>query len=403
MTAPIQSESAAEATELKRSLWASFARSVRDNVLAEVTVQVLRVGGMVVLARELRPEDFGLLKVLLVVSVFATVLCQFGVPDAMIQRKEVSREHEVTAWWLNVLITLIFVGGLYLLAPLIARVMEMSGLTFGIRLMCLPLILEGTSNGANARLRRALRFGAIALADVVGEIGFLSGAFVLLWYGYPEWSLAGGLAVRFALHASTIWIADPEVPIGVPRLSAARDLSRFAMSVCSGRLLIASAGNADFLLVGRLLGSEALGFYSIAWDLLRFIPDRLYKVVGRVAFPAFARIQDENQELAAAYKTVLDYVARMVLPVAGCVVIAAPEILGSIYGSQWLPAASPMRVLSCGLAFMGLRLGIGSVYFAKDYPSFDLYLNGVRLLLIVTAVIVSVKLGGGLIGVCASV
>jgi O-antigen/teichoic acid export membrane protein len=400
---PGQSGQPVQEPALDHSLWTSFSRSVRDNVLGEATVQLLRVGGMIALARALTPDDFGLLKVLLVVSVFASVLCEFGLPDAIIQRKDLSRAHETTAWWLNLSLTVVVVTALYLLAPLIAHVMEMRGLTFAIRLMCIPLILEGTAISASARLRRALRFGAIALADVMGEIGFLAGAFILLWLKYPEWSLAGGLAARFVVHALTIWSAEPHVPWGRPRLAAARDLGRFAFSVCSGRFLVASASNADYLLIGRLLGSEALGFYSIAWDLLRFVPDRLYRVVGRVAFPAFSRIQDNDRELASAYKTVFDYVARMVLPVAGCVILAAPEILGSIYGAQWVPASSPMRVLSIGLAFIGLRLGIGSVYFARNYPSFDFYLNGTRLLLIVAAVVASVRMGGGLIAVCASV
>ena len=50
------------------NLWSAFAQSVRDNVIGEVAVQILRFGGLIVLARALRPGDFGLFRVLLVVS-----------------------------------------------------------------------------------------------------------------------------------------------------------------------------------------------------------------------------------------------------------------------------------------------------------------------------------------------
>ncbi|MGH7933632.1 MAG: oligosaccharide flippase family protein, partial [Candidatus Binataceae bacterium] len=407
MTAPSGADDRAQLqpslAELRQSLWSAFARSVRDNMVAEVAVQVLRVGGMVVLARALRPEDFGLLKVLVVVSVFATLLCEGGIPDATIQRKQLSREHEVTAWWLNLALTAVTITGLYLLAPFIAVAMEMPALTFGIRLMCIPLALEGTAISANARLRRELRFGALALADVVGEVAFLAAAFILLWLNYPELSLAGGLAARLAFHALTVWIADPRVPLGTPRIAAACDLGRFSLSVCGGRVITSASGNADYILVGRLLGSGALGFYSIAWDLLRFVPDRLHKVAGRVAFPAFSRLQDDDDEFARAYGNFVNYVARVVLPIAACAAIAAPELLGSIYGVKWIPAAWPMRLLAGGLALAGLRTGIGSVYYAKNYPSFDIYLNGMRLGLIVAAVIACADAGMGLFGVSASV
>ncbi|HKV55605.1 MAG TPA: oligosaccharide flippase family protein, partial [Candidatus Binataceae bacterium] len=308
------------------SLWHAFARGVRDNMVAEVAVQILRVGGMIGLARELAPADFGLLKILLVVSMFATLFCEFGVPDALIQRKVLTVEHEVTAWWLSLALVSLTIGALYFVAPLIARAMAMPALSFGIRLICVPMFLEGTAIVAVACLSRELKFGSLAIADVIAEVAFLATAFVLLWRGEPQWSLAAGLGARFAVHATAIWMAYRRVPLGMPRISAARDLARFATSVLGGRIVTVASGNADFILVGRLLGGRTLGFYSMAWDLLRFVPDRLHRVAGRVALPAFCKLQDNNAELRRAYLNFIGYIARVVLPIAGCVAIAAPEL-----------------------------------------------------------------------------
>jgi lipopolysaccharide exporter len=147
------------------------------------------------------------------------------------------------------------------------------------------------------------------------------------------------------------------------------------------------SSNADYLLVGRLLGSSALGFYGMAWDLLRFVPDRLHRVAGRVTFPAFCQLQDDREALARAYLDFFDYIARVVLPIAACAAIASPEIVRTIYGPQWAPSAMPMRLLAPGLALCGLRLGIGSVFYSKNHPALDMYLHGVRLTLLVIAVI----------------
>jgi len=139
----------------------------------------------------------------------------------------------------------------------------------------------------------------------------------------------------------------------------------------------------------------------MAWDLLRFVPDRLHRVAGRVALPMFCRLQDDADELGRTYCSFVNYIARLVLPIAGCVALAAPELITGIYGRQWLPAAVPMRLLALGLALVGLRLGIGATFYAKNYPSIDIYLNGARLLLVVTAVVTTA--GAGLLGVSASV
>jgi len=92
---------AAQSQEPRHSLWEAVARSVRDNVIAEFVVQGVRVGGFVVLARALSPGDFGVFRILLVVSVFATLSNDAGITDALVQRKELTAAHEATAWWLG--------------------------------------------------------------------------------------------------------------------------------------------------------------------------------------------------------------------------------------------------------------------------------------------------------------
>jgi O-antigen/teichoic acid export membrane protein len=389
------------ASPARQRLWSAFASSVRDNLLAEVAVQALRVGGVIVLARALRPEDFGLLKMLVVASIFATLLSEGGVPDALIQRELLRRDHEITAWWATMVLAVVASAGLWIVAPMLAKLMAMPRLRLGLRLICLPLLLQGTATVGSARLRRELRFGALALADVLGEVAFLTAALVLLAKGMAQWSLAGALAARLAARALTIWAADLRIPYGMPRIAAMRELIRFALGACGGQVTTALSANADYLLVGGLLGGQALGFYAMAWDLLRFVPDRLHRVAGRVALPAFCRLQDSDSELGRAYLNFVNYVGRAVLPMLACAALAAPELIGTIYGHQWLPVVAPMRLLTVGLALVGLRIGIGSVFYTKNYPALDIYLNGARLLLLVIVVFAAAP--AGLLGVSVGV
>jgi PST family polysaccharide transporter len=369
-------------------MWQAVARSVRDNVIAEFVVQGVRLGGFVLLARALGPDQFGIFRVLLVVSVFATLTNDAGIPDALIQRKEITAAHEATAWWLSMLAALGATVVLYVTAPSIARAMDMPGLAAGARLLCLPILLDATTVVPSARLRRRLNFTALAAADVLAEMAFVVVALALvLWRGMPALSLPGGLAARYTVHAIAIWAADPHLPSGRPTRQAARDFSRFSAAAWGSRIIYVLSSNTDYLLVGRLLGSSALGFYGMAWDLLRFVPDRLHRVAGRVTFPAFCQLQDDREALARAYLDFFDYIARVVLPIAACAAIAAPEILSTIYGPQWIPSALPMRLLAPGLALCGLRLGIGSMYYSNNRPALDMYLHGIRLTLLVIAVL----------------
>jgi O-antigen/teichoic acid export membrane protein len=396
---PIPQNEEPSFAEPRHSLWQAVARSVRDNVIAEFVVQAVRLGGFVLLARALSPHQFGIFRVLLVVSVLTTLSNDAGLPDALVQRKEITAAHEATAWWLSMLTALCATLVLYATAPLIATAMDMPGLSNGARLLCVPILLDATAIVPSARLRRKLNFSALAAADVFAEIAFVMVALLVVWRRMPAWSLPGGLAARFVIHAVAIWAADPHLPRGWPTRRAARDFASFSIAAWGSRIIYVLSSNSDYLLVGRLLGSTALGFYSMAWDLLRFVPDRLHRVAGRVTFPAFCQLQDDREALARAYLDFFDYMARVVVPIAVCAAIAAPDILRTIYGPQWVSSALPMRLLAPGLALSGLRLGIGSVYYSKNRPALDMYLHGVRLTLLVIAVLGLARFG--LFGVSA--
>ena len=73
------------------------------------------------------------------------------------------------------------------------------------------------------------------------------------------------------------------------------------------------------------------------------------------------------------------------------------RLIKIIYGPKWLPAAVPMQLLACGLLLVGLRLAIGSVYYAKNHPEFDFYVHATRLALVVITIFGLAKTG--LVGV----
>lgn len=381
------------------AFWRVFARKVRDNIAGETAVQLLRLGATIVLARALTPGDFGLFRILLVVSAFATLLSEAGIPDALIQRDDLRPEHESTAFWLSTGLGATAAGVLYPGAPIIARAMAMPQLSAGVRLLCVPILLGGLAVTSDARLRRELRFGALATVDVVAEIGFITVAFWTLGRGMALWSLPAGLAARLTLRSAALWLADARLPRTVPSVQAASDFARFAATVCGAKLITNVSANADYVLVGRLLGSSALGFYSIAWDLLCFVPDRLHRIAGRVTFPAFCRLRHDERRLATAYRDFFGSLAHIVPVFAIGAAIAAPELLATVYGSRWIPAAMPMRLLTAGLMLAGLEVGIGSIYFATNHPSYDIYLHTGRFVLITTAIF-SLS-GTGLSGVSA--
>lgn len=373
--------------DARRALKAAFARGVLSNTVAEATAQALRLVGMAILARALEPDDFGLYRLLLVVMGISQLLVEVGVPEALIQRRNLEPDRQAAGFWLSAAAGMLTVCGLVLGGGVLARLLGTAAQGWQYRVLALPAAFWGLGALPSARLRREMRFGALALAEAAGEAAFLVAAlgavFVL---GRPRQGLLIGLCARFITEATMLALAGTMWPRARPTARGVREIVEFAAPVCAGRLFVNLSANLDFVLIARLLGTAPLGYYTIAWDLLRFIPNRLYRMVVRLTLPLFSRLQDDNLALRASYRSFVGNLARLELPLMTCLAILADAVVKLIYSARWAPAAVLLQLLTPGLALAALSLAIGSVFCSKGRPAVDIYLNGLRIVLIALTV-----------------
>jgi O-antigen/teichoic acid export membrane protein len=368
------------------AVWAGALRGVRDNAIAEVAMQLIKLGGFVVLARALMPSDFGIFRVTVAIASFLGPFAAAGLGDTLVQREIVAADLEATCFWIATCAGIAVVSLLWLASPIVAAAMRMPALSWSLRLVALPILLDTLSTVSAVRLRRELRFGPLAAADVAAEAAFFGVAIGALLFGRPRAALALGLGARLSVHGIFVYAARPFAPPLRFRFAADRSLMRFSSNVIGGQALRTLSANADFMMVGWLLGSTKLGFYSMAWDLLRFVPDRVYAVMGRVALPAFCRLQHNDAAIRDGYRSIIVYTARLVIPMAACGALAAPEIVAAVYGPAWAGTVMPLRLLSFGLAMIGLRMIVGSIYYAKNHPALEILLQGARAIAVTATV-----------------
>src|SRR6185312_15675556 len=93
--------------------------------------------------------------------------------------------------------------------------------------------------------------------------------------------------------AAGLWLASGWIP-GRPGVGAGvRSMMRFGGTVTLNSLVVYVAFNLDRVLLGRFWGSEAIGIYGRANQLIRIPTDSLNSTIGEVAFSALSRIQHE--------------------------------------------------------------------------------------------------------------
>jgi PST family polysaccharide transporter len=128
--------------------------------------------------------------------------------------------------------------------------------------------------------------------------------------------------------------------------AASRELLRFGAAVQSKRVLEYAALNMDNLVVGRVLGMTALGYYDKAFSTMDRLVTRL--TLGQAPFRIFSIIHEDNERFRRGYARLITSVTLLGFPVLAACGVAADSLIVVLYGERWLPSVAPFQLLCAG-------------------------------------------------------
>ena len=323
---------------------------------------VLKIVVLLVLARLLTPEDFGLVSAALTVVALAEVMGRIGVAPFIIQVKDLTREHVATGLTATVAMGFGLAALIYMLAEPIARLYRMPDLQPFVEVFAILFVIKGAGLVSEALLQRDLRFkrlAAIQLASYV--LGPAAVAIVLAVMGFGAWALVIGQLVQQAIASTFFFLSARKGLTFGFGWSTFVTMFRFGFGVTLSQIGGYVAQNADYFIVARWLGAEALGYYSRAYLLLQQGASLVGKMGDKVLFPTLASIQDDRNRVERALNRALSLVAMTQVPVTALLVVLAPEVILVLMGPQWEPAIVPFQVLVAVLFFRSGYQFVGSI------------------------------------------
>ncbi len=312
--------------------------------------RVLSLLATAILARLVVPHDFGLIALAVTFMAFLDVFQGLGVSDALIiSGSEDVQEKADTAFMVSVVMGFVLAVVTAALGPVAASFFHQPALVRVMPVLGVNFFLLGLSSTHYAMAQKALNFRARTggeLADVLarGLIGVL-----LALAGAGVWSLVVGYLVGTSALTIVLWRQVPWRPTFSVHRRHLRGLMRFGGSLTGVGVMAGFLNQFDNLVVGRVLGATALGFYSIASRLPYLLIVNLSVVAGQVLFPAFATLT--RGDMARSYLTALRYTAAVALPLTAFLGILAEPITVGVFGPRWHPAVAAAQVL-CVWALM---------------------------------------------------
>jgi PST family polysaccharide transporter len=313
---------------------------------AQVILQLIQVGTQVALARLLAPSQFGLIGMAMVFIGVAQLLADFGLGSAIVQSKKIDRKSLSTAFWLNCAIG----GGLMVLVVALSGVVadfyQKPEVQTVLMVLSVSLFVSALNAVPNAILYKAMNFAAMAKGRVLGTaIGSLT-AILLALSGYGIWALvAQPLVGSIMVFAVTAYFAR-WLPSAVFSLASIRHMISFSAGLLGNSLLFYFTRNTDQMLIGRYRGSEALGYYAMATQLMLYPLNQVASVIIRVLFPTLAQLRDEPEQFRRAYLKSVGAVAFVTFPMMLGLIVVSHDFILVVFGAKWLPMETVLRVLA---------------------------------------------------------
>ena len=367
-------------------------RGVMWTGISQLSRQVFQLVVVVILARLLFPEDFGVIAV----AVFFMALVgrvRLGFSFPIIQRAEINEGQLSTLFWAGIVAGVVMWGICAAASPLIAAFVGDDIVGPVLTVLSAGFIVSSFGTVQTGLLSRNMEFKKLAVVEVGG--GIATGGFSI-WLAYAHfgvWSLVWGELLGSLMMVVFLWKLCNWRPGLHFSFGSLREFSGFGSAVVGNGMVNHLGTEMDKLLVGRLLSTGALGLYSQASRLSQFPRLNLAQVVLRVAFPAFSRVQDDDARFRRGYLRSVAYISLVTFPLLVGLGVVAPEFVRVVYGTKWVDMIVPLQVLCIAGLVSSVGTTVGSIAFAKGRADLLLKLNIGRLPLIVAALLIGSRYG----------
>lgn len=369
--------------------------------LSSLIVTVVQLMQFAILARLLSPTDFGLMGMLMVVIVFSQVFMDMGISSALVYKQDVTKKQLSSLYWLNIFAGIIVFISIIGFSPLIAAFYKEPRLTELLMYVGLIFLISPIGQQFQFLLQKELRFNQLAKVEVLSVVIGSVTAVVLAVMNFGVWALVWGQILTAVVKACLFFFIGwknwrPRFHFKYKDLQGFLSFGLFQMG---SRTVNYFASNIDYLLIGRFLGTEALGIYTLAYQLIVIPVTKINPIITKVAFPVFSLNQNDNSQIVKGFLQMTKMLAIVSFPILVGLMATSEVLVPVVFGTKW-EASIPVIQILCVLGILRVLMNPnGSVLLAKGradlgfiWDLFIAFFNGLIIWMVVKEGVTAVAL-----------
>jgi O-antigen/teichoic acid export membrane protein len=319
-----------------------------------------------ILTRFLPAEAFGLVAMAMFAVQFSNIFVDMGMTSAILHRQNATQGEYSSIYWLNLAISLVIFGMLVTVASAISRFYEEPELRMLIPILGTNILIMAVGRQHRTIMQKQFHFRAIAYIEFVSIGAGLIVAIVLAIKNFGVYSLvystlaasliSNGLFLVMNIKKSPIWFHF-KFRETIPFL-------RIGGYTMGSTVLDFFSSESDVLIIGKMLGADMLGVYSLSKQIVIKLFSIVNPIVINVLSPLLSSIQNQKERLRNSFLKVIKYLGYINFPVYILIVVASREILHFVYGPEYAEAYLVLSLLAFTYCLSALFNPVGSLQIA---------------------------------------
>ncbi len=351
----------------------------------------------IILARLLNPDDFGLVAIATAFLGFLILLTDFNFDVALIQKQHAGPELYDTAWTFNVLFGLFLAFILAGFAKLVAEFYNEPKLEDILYVFAISAGFGGFCNIGPVAFRKELQFHKEFYFQLFKKLTGFSVCMVLAFTLRNYWALVWGSFAGRIMELLISYLVHPYRP----RFCMKERKELFGFSIwlfVNNTIFFTYHRLADFI-ISKVLGSHALGVYTIAYEISNLPTTELVAPINRAVLPGYSKMACDIALMRQGFLNVLSMIALCALPAGIGIAIVADLMVKVVLGSKWQEAVPLIQVLAISGAITALQTNTGSLYMALGKPRYLTFISSVNVFLVFIPLLITLLKLHGVLGI----
>ena len=326
------------------------------------TLRLVGLVNILIIARLLTPDDFGVTTMACIVVEFLIMLTETDVDVGLLRDNHCTRDYMDTAWTIKIVLGLMTFVVLVALSPVAAFYYHDDRVQLVIEIVSIRAIFMGFENIGVVEFRRSLDFSKEFRYSVWRRLIMFVVALglVLILHNYMALALAAPISEIVTVIVS-FTMSQYRPRLCLLRWRELWRFSRWQMLYNSARFI---NGRVDQFAVGGLTSAGTIGAYYVASDIATMPTRELIWPMGRAFTPALAKIIHSREEMRLAWKSTLGFIAIITVAAGVGMSVIAEEAVRTLLGTQWDQAVGFFRWLALYGLFEGFVLSMEAFFIA---------------------------------------